>query len=87
MANVVCRYCLRPTLPLNFPQATAAAHMLAACKVAEYFKLLVYFAPPITRTVGKNVCHPRMILSGIHALKSGFPITPSGMTDYLRSGE
>jgi hypothetical protein len=26
--HVVCSHCLRPTLSLNFPQATAAAHML-----------------------------------------------------------
>jgi hypothetical protein len=26
--NVVCRYCLRPTLSLNFSQATAVAHIL-----------------------------------------------------------
>ncbi|MDT8444271.1 MAG: hypothetical protein RQ722_08260, partial [Desulfuromonadales bacterium] len=25
--HVVCSHCLRPTLSLNFPQATAAAHM------------------------------------------------------------
>jgi hypothetical protein len=33
----------------------------------------------------QNVCHPRTILSGIHgpgSFKSGFPITPSGMTAF-----
>jgi hypothetical protein len=28
LMNVVCRHCLRPTLSLNFPQATTTAHML-----------------------------------------------------------
>jgi hypothetical protein len=38
--HVVRRHCLRPTLSLNFPQATATAHILCGYQWAELLPLV-----------------------------------------------